>query len=370
MIPQRMAKSESLYSRDKMRQHRARHQRVLRLRKTDYTAGHLLAAATAKRHWSGGDSRDEGFSYSFEEGRQRHRQRNLQTQGSRDRGSGGGRDSATSVSPPTSNLRNAHCSAAAGRGASYSPTRGGPSSRSVHNGGGGEIHGRGTKSAPRLPSLYDVDDIYGGGGMLGSPSLEQCREAMDASVRSGGRGAGGGGGSGSHASSSRNSNDDGSLRPRSSTEGGNCNRRGPRLHRKSSGPRCGKDAVRSGGVSSTRGVRGTDGSVDSLSHRLGSFAGSSEDGFGGARGGGRFKGQRSKGGTGSRGENSLGASAGADKLGEVDDLDRIFNPLAFLDEMKGVRVLIQATKPLEVGAFDAHQARKCGLPRAQYVHSA
>ena len=31
------------------------------------------------------------------------------------------------------------------------------------------------------------------------------------------------------------------------------------------------------------------------------------------------------------------------------ELDRIFNPLAFPDEKKGVRVLIQATKPLEVG---------------------
>lgn len=359
-----------------MRQHRARHQRVLRLRKTDYTAGHLLAAATAKRHWSGGDSRDEGFSYSFEEGRHRHRHRSLHTERNRDRVLGSERANATSVSNPTNNLRGTHSSSAAGRGASYSPTRGGLSSRSIHKGGGGnEICGRGTKSAPRLPSLYDVDDIYGGGGMLGSPSLEECREAIEMPSRGGeSGGSGGGGGSGSRTSSSRNSapgsgnNEGDSLPPRPSTEGGNGSRRGSRHHRRSSRRRRGKDAIQSGtgaGGSSTGGVRGTDGSVDSLSHRLGSFAGPGGDAYGGTRGGGRSKGQRGRGGAGSRGDKSSGSAAGVDKLGEGDDLDKIFNPLAFLDEMKGVRVLIQATKPLEVRSVRARRGDLVCLERCE-----
>lgn len=43
-------------------------------------------------------------------------------------------------------------------------------------------------------------------------------------------------------------------------------------------------------------------------------------------------------------------SSGSAEDSENSDLDRIFNPLAFPDEKEGVRVLIQATKPLEVSS--------------------
>lgn len=318
-----------------MRQHRVRHQRVLRLRKTDYTAGHLLAAATANRHWGGGDSRDEGFSYSFEEGRHSHRHRKANSR----------------ASPSTGSSRTAGRSSTAARGTSYSPARS-PNSHSANKGmGGGRIGDRGTKSAPRLPSLLDVDDIYGGGSILGSPNLEQCLMAAEMSERSGG-GGGGGGGNGSRASSSRNSavgsgnHEDNSSRLRPSTDGGIGSRGGSRQPCKSSPhQRGGKDTA--GGGSSTGGVRGTDASVDSLSHRGGSFLGSGDDSPGAKRGG-RYSSRRSKGGGGSRGEKSGRSSASDENAGNDADLDKFFNPLAFLDEEQGVRVLIQATKPLEV----------------------
>lgn len=336
---QRMTRSKSLYSREKMRQHRVRHQRVLRLRKTDYTAGHLLAAATANRHWGGGSSRDEGFSYSFEEGRyssHTHRQRKASAR----------------TSPSSGTSRTSRRSSTAARGTSYSPSRS-PNSISVSTGiGGGRTGGgRGTRSAPRLPSLLDVDDIYGGGSILGSPNLEQCLQAAEMSARSGG--GGGGGGSGSRPSSSKNTvagsgnHEDETSRLRPSTDSsGIGSRGGSRQNRKSSRHcRGGKDAT-GGSGSSTGGVRGTDASVDSLSHR-GGFPGSGEDSPGGTRGG-RYSSRRSKGGGGGRGEKSARSSVSDGNTGNDADLDRIFNPLAFLDEEQGVRVLIQATKPLEV----------------------
>lgn len=320
-----------------MRQHTVRHQRVLRLRKTDYTAGHLLAAATANRHWGGGDSRDEGFSYSFEEGRHSRRRRK----------------SNTHVSPSTGISRSVPRSSAAARGASYSPTRSPNRSHTANKGiGGDRISSRGTRSAPRLPSLLDTDDMYGGSSILSSPNLEQCLLAAEMSARSDG-GGGGGGGNGSRASSSRNSavgsghHEDDSSKPRPSTDGGIGSRGRPRQPSKSSRhQRGGKDTT--GGGSSTGGMRGTDASVDSLSHRGGGFPGSGgEDSSGGAWGG-RYNGRRGNGGGGSRGEKSARSSESGDTVGNDADLDKIFNPLAFLDEEKGVRVLIQATKPLEV----------------------
>lgn len=327
-----------------MRQHRVRHQRVLRLRKTDYTAGHLLAAATARRHWGGGDSRDEGFSYNFEEDRHghshihRHRKANIQP------------------SPSTGTSRSVRHSSTAARGTSYSPARS-LNSRSANKGagGGGKISGRGTRSAPRLPSLLDVYDIYGGGSIMGSPNLEQCLQAAEMSARSGGGGGGGGGGSGSPASSSRTSalgsgnHEDENSRLRPSTDGGGVGGRGGARQHHKSNPHHRRDKDAAGGDgSSTGGVRGTDGSVDSLFHR--DFTGSGDDYPSGARGG-RYSGRRSKGGGGGRGEKSTHSSATDGNTGNGADLDKIFNPLAFLDEEQGVRVLIQATKPLEVRAL-------------------
>lgn len=79
---------------------------------------------------------------------------------------------------------------------------------------------------------------------------------------------------------------------------------------------------------------------------MGSAGGEDSSGF--SRGG-RFARRRSKGGGGGgRGEKGAGSSASGETTGDEADLDKIFNPLAFLDEKKGVRVLIQATKPLEV----------------------
>lgn len=339
MRRQRMTRTKSLYSREKMRQHRVRHQRVLRLRKTDYTAGHLLAAATASRHWGGGDSCDEGFSYSFEERRHSHSHRH--------------RKANTIPSPSTSTSRIARRSSTATRGTSHSPARS-SYSHSVSKGmGGGGISGRGTRSAPRLPSLLDVDDIYGGGSILGSPNLEQCLQAAEVSARRGG-GGGGGGGTGSRASSSRTSavgsgnREDDAPRFRPSTDGSIGSRGGSRQHRKSSlhHHRGGKDAAGAG--SSTGAARGTDASLDSLSHRGGGFLG--DDSPGGTRGG-RYGGRRGKGAGGGRGEKNASSSGSDGIAGNDADLDRIFNPLAFLDEEQGVRVLIQATKPLEVGVL-------------------
>lgn len=324
-----------------------RHQRVLRLRKTDYTAGHLLAAATANRHWGGGDSRDEGFAYSFEEGRQGHRHRHRRAHASRHHApSGGGGHANSSTSPSTGTSRSLRRSPTSARGASYSPTRTIKSRSPGRKGVGG---GRGTRSAPRLPSLSDVDDIYGKTGLLGSPNLEQCRLAAGMSARSGG-GGGGGGGSGSRASSSRNSalgpgnhEEDGS-RQRPSTSGSG-SRGGSRQHRKSSPrQRVGKDAF---GGGSTGGQRGTDPSVDSLSYFGGSVLGSGDDSPGGGRGG-RNSSRRNKGTGGGRGDKGAGSLESGDGAGNDAELDKIFNPLAFLDETQGVRVLIQATKPLEV----------------------
>lgn len=335
-----------------MRQHRVRHQRILRLRKTDYTAGHLLAAETANRRWTGGDSRDEGFAYSFEEGRSRHgprhRRRHRHTQRNRSQTLGGGSGRAqSSTSPPTGISRGVHCSSAVARGTSYSPTRGLNSCSSRKGVGRGRATDRETKSAPRLPSLLDVEDVYGGGSILGSPNLEQCRLAAEMSGRSDGVGNGRAwGSSGSRASSSRNStrgsgnHEADSSRSRPSSGGGNGRRGGSRNKRS-------KDTAGGGGGgggSSICGVRGTDTSADSLSHRRGSCLDLGEDVSGLPRGA-RFAGRRSKGGGGSRGETSTTSDG---NLGDEDDLDKIFNPLAFLNEMKGVRVLIQATKPLEV----------------------
>lgn len=362
-----------------MRQHRVRHQRVLRLRKTDYTAGHLLAAETANRHWTGGDSNDEGFAYSFEEGRSRHRHlpRHRHTQGNRNHTLGGGSARAhSSTSPSTGTSRSVQRSSTAARGNSYSPTRG-LNSRSVRNGAGRDrTSDRGTKSAPRLPSLLDVEDMYGGGSILGSPNLEQCLLAVEMSGRNagagsggagGGGGTGGGGGGGSRASSSRNSAvgsgnyEADSSRSRRSSDGGgigssSSSRGGSRNNRRSSLKRIGKDAAGGGGGgsgsggSSTGGIRGTDTSVDSLSHRKESYMGSGVEESSGFSRGGRFAGGRSKGGgRGGRGEKGAGSSASGETTGDEADLDKIFNPLAFLDEKKGIRVLIQATKPLEVG---------------------
>ncbi|CAM9852670.1 unnamed protein product, partial [Ectocarpus fasciculatus] len=335
---ERITRSKSLYSKEKMRQHRVCHKRILRLRKTDYTAGHLLAAATASRHWRGGDSRDE-------EGRHRHRHRNRHSQRNR-RAPGGSKEYANATSAPQP----------VARGASYSPTRG-EHSRSVRRGDRGGLGGRGTKSAPRLPSLLDVEDIYGGGSILGSPNLEQCLQAAEMSARSGG-GEGGkegsaAGGSGSRPSSrnstagSGNRDDDGS-RPRPFTDGGVGSRGGSRHHRKSSRQRGGKDTAGVGG-SSTGGMRGTDASVDALSYDRGSLGGSVEDSSGGTRGG-RYGHQRGRGGGGSRGDKSSGSLASSGKSADDAELDKIYNPLAFLDETQGVRVLIQATKPLEVSS--------------------
>ncbi len=330
-----------------------RHQRVLRLRKTDYTAGHLLAAATANRHWGGGDSRDEGFAYSFEEGRQSHRHRHRRAQASRRHASGGtGGHADISTSPTTGTTRSLRRSPTSTRGASHSPARTISSRSPGHTGVGG---GRGTRSAPRLPSLSDVDDMYGGKSYLGSPNLEQCLLAAGMSARSGG-GGGVGGGSGSRASSSRNSalgpgnpEEDGS-RQRPSTSGSG-SRGGSRQHRKSSPrQRGGKDAF---GGGSTGGQRGTDASVDSLSYS-GSVLGSGEDSPGGGRGG-RHSSRRNRGAGGGRGDKSAGSLESGDGAGNDAELDKIFNPLAFLDETQGVRVLIQATKPLEVrSGYDGH----------------
>lgn len=329
---QRITRSKSLYSKEKMRQHRLCHKRILRLRKTDYTAGHLLAAATASRHWRGGDSRDEGGRH-----RNRHSHRNRRVPGGSNENA-----NATTAPPPVA------------RGASYSPRRG-KHSRSVHRGDGGGLGGRGTKSAPRLPSLLDVEDIYGGGSILGSPNLEQCLQAAEMSARSGGCGGkkegSAAGGSGSRPSSrnstagSANHEDDGS-RPRLFTDGGVGSRGGSRHHRKSSRQRGGKDTAGVGG-SSTVGMRGTDASVGALSYHGESLGGSVEDSSGGTRGG-RYGNQRGRGGGGSRGDKSSGSLASSGKSADDAELDKIYNPLAFLDETQGVRVLIQATKPLEV----------------------
>eukprot|EP00903_Cladosiphon_okamuranus_P006391 g6256.t1 len=340
---ERMTRSKSLYSRDKMRQHRVRHQRVLRLRKTDYTAGHLLVAATARRHWGGGDSRDDGFSYSFEEGRHNHSHSHSHSHRNR--------KAKTHPSSSTGTSRSPRHSSTAARGTSYSPARS-INRRSINTGAGrgGRGGGRGTRSAPRLPSLLDVDDIYGGGSILGSPNLEQCLQAAEMSARSGGGGGGGGGASGSRASSSRTSaagsgnHEEDDSRPRPSTDGGGIGGRGgARQHRKSSPRhRGGRDAA--GGGSSIGGVRGTDGSVDSISRR--GLPGSDDDSPGSTRGG-RYSRRRNR-GRGGRDDKSSRSSGSDGNAGNEADLDEIFNPLAFLDDGQGVRVLIQATKPLEV----------------------
>lgn len=83
-----------------------------------------------------------------------------------------------------------------------------------------------------------------------------------------------------------------------------------------------------------------------------SWNGSNEDGGGGPNGGSRGRYGKIFTGDGGTGGNQKGGRGGYSSLAgegtEGSDLDLIFNPLAFPDETEGVRVLIQATKPLEV----------------------
>ena len=333
---QRMARSKSLYSRDKMRQHRLRHQRFLRLRKTDYTAGHLLAATTAMRHWNGGSSQDEGFAYSFEEGsRHRHHRHRPGKRGKNrtDRGRVSNSASLSAVS---------HAGVAA-RGSSLSPTPA-QNKRFLQRDSAG---GRGVKSAPRLASLLDADGIYSGDTVLGCPDLEQtplgtpARFDGDASAAAADYGRSRNL-SPNSATSFVGDHGDSRERLRPSTDGGGRgggSKRGLRRERHSR-KRGTKDVAGGGGGAGADGARGASAGADSLfnSHRGGSVSAGEE----GLSTHGRDQGGNNGAANGSfppTRESMVGA-----------ELDRIFNPLAFPDEKKGVRVLIQASKPLEVCA--------------------
>lgn len=362
-----------------MRQHRLRHLRVLRLRKTDYTAGHLLAATTAMRHWAGGEPRDDGFTYSFEERHHehhRHRSRsrrddNRNSDASRTVGAckrGGGKSSLRSSSRtayPSSS------SAVPSWSPSSSPNRARNLRPSGKKYGGSCGRGRGVRSAPRLASLLDADDIYGGGNILSSPDLEEClRATRKFSTNAGGGGSDGDGNgreeTGSLASTTSNSvgsnyslGVNGSVLAGSGGRGSHrktvgATRSGHKPSRKRGGneKEAGSRTSGSGrvGNGSTAGICGTDGSVDSQSHPEGSCFSSGEDVGFTADAKGRYS-QRLKGEMGGRGGKRNGraySSLGGDNQ-EGADMGMLFNPFAFPDEKEGVRVLIQATKPLEVG---------------------
>lgn len=112
------------------------------------------------------------------------------------------------------------------------------------------------------------------------------------------------------------------------------------------------------GERSTAATRGT---IQTLDFLQGSnWSGSSSEGEGNSQcigypgDRGRFRRRFRRGGAVGAGDGT-GCVAGGVYSGSAEDLensdrDRIFNPLAFPDEKEGVRVLIQATKPLEVGS--------------------
>ena len=335
-----------------MREHRRRHLRVLRLRKTDYTAGHLLAANTASRHWKGGDSRDDGFSYSFEEDRGHSRRLGTQSNNQDRRGITNYRTSlpvscATHTAPPHATM-SLYCHSPSPKGNAGSRKRRG--SRT------------GVKSAPRLPSLSSSGCIHVGGNPQDCPTMEQCRLAKEKlwSNEGGDRGSDSDGdnvGSKDLLESCTVSSDhqeEADKKRRPSPEGamleGDSSWRESLHHGPFSQSARSFDSVgdRIGGGSGagrTGARRGTGSSEDSLSRPESSRTSSDTMEFGSHRTR-RFKGwesDRVKKNTGD--PKKLTSEKNLDK---TDDKCKIFNTFTRPDKNDGVRVLVQAAKPLKV----------------------
>lgn len=347
--PQRIKQCKSLYSRENLRKHNKVHLRILRLRKTDYTAGHLLGSTTTMRHWAGGNPRDDGFSYSFEEDRG-HRRGN-RTRHRASRGTTGG--SASSL--PTSfkvYLRSAGLNK---NDSFYSPS----SSQKFDpwNGCGGVQNG--AKSAPCLPSIAaDSYDIYGGGNLLSSPDLEQCQLAKEKLLIDGDpRGSDGSRGSSRKSIASFAQQEGGDRKRRSDSTGGlSRGGGGSSDHRRGGSHQRGFSRQRIRGVNgskSARATRGTDSRVDAVSiSYTSSWKSSGTDPRTVPRMSSRTHSsrqlmKRKEGKSVMKSERGSPKSSGKDPLNDVDE-GKITNPFALPGQTDGVRVLVQATRPLEV----------------------
>lgn len=390
-----------------MRQHRVWHRRVLKLRKTDYTAGHLRAATTAIRRWTGGSAGDDGFAYTFEESQQkpaprrRHRGRNKSTH----RGNGGnGKEPQVSLSLSAigdgSDPYNS-CAINGGRASSQSPApvqpnrvnRSAPplenSSRhksvrsgSGDNGGGwasatGGISLSGSRTAPCNTTLRTGHATYDGGDPQCSPGLVNDEIAGGSARVSAFRRP-------THTSGAATLSTDARgdkytrrkqpsvtyLRGASSRDtAGGAGRDGKRRtksrrrhHSKGEGKSnaiitsdkrgVARSGSGSGSGSMKVGARGTDGAVKSLTHLSSNSTGLGNDPTspcGSRKRGHERIAKRQRGSVVNRNDKakSYSSSDGVDGVYDAK-MDKIDTPLAFLNERRGERVLIQATKPLEV----------------------
>lgn len=405
-----MTQSKSLYSLDKMRKHRRKHERILRLRKTDYTTGHLLSTTHHKAggHWVGGNPLDDGFSYSFEEPTRR-----------------GCYAAASTPSSPSScrallaqrpwrsaqrghrsySNHNSHNNSGRGRPdyrcVTTSETCFRTTGRGVVTAGNGNAtRGVGVRSDPRLPTaVLGAGDIYEGGNRLEHPELKmplasggrEGREGARAGIHQGGEDYSDGqimkfddeGEANDDTNDSATNEEEPSFADSDAGRKGlpqadqgrrestavltrenvaasklgtnvrgahkrTSNNEAPRFKRSTNENISAKDSG-----SSTGGIRG---SVDTASSRWQSSS-ESIDGsshsrrISGSVGRGRF-GRGSKRDRAARGRGNGGSggtySCASGELSETSESDRLFNPLAFPDEKEGVRILIQATKPLEV----------------------
>lgn len=405
-----MTQSKSLYSLDKMRKHRRKHERILRLRKTDYTAGHLLSNTHNKagRHWAGGNPLDDGFSYSFEEPTRRGRHATASTPSSPSS------CRAPLAQRPWRSAQRGHRSHSnhsnhndIGRGVSdyLSATASDDcfhrTGRGVGTAGNSNVtRGLGVRSDPRLPTaLLGAGDIYGGGNRLGHPELKTPLPSGGSEGLDGARAGNHEGGadfrdgqvvSSDHEGEANGDTNNGATNGEEASfaesDAGRkglaqaeqsrrestavltreniaasklgTNVRGAHKRTSNEGPRSkrssNENSVAKDGGSSTGGIRG---SVETASSRRQSTS-ESTDGSSSSRrvsgsvGRGRY-GRASKRDRTARGRGNGGSggtySCTSGELSEASELDRLFNPLAFPDEKEGVRILIQATKPLEVG---------------------
>lgn len=342
------------------------HLRILRLRKTDYTAGHLLASTTTMRHWAGGNPRDDGFSYSFEEDRG-HRRGNQTRHRDYCRGITSG-SALSSISTPFKVYL--HSAGLNKSDSFYSPS---PSQRFAPWDGCGGVQ-NGAKSAPCLPSLAaDSYDIYGGGNLLSSPDLEQCQLAKEKLLRDGGqRGGvvGVGRGSDGLRGSSRKSivsfaqrEDDDRKRISDYTGGLSGGGDGSSDRRRGGSHQHGSSRQRIGGVGgskSARATRGTDSRVDAVStSHTSSLKSSGTDPRTVSRMGSRIHSSRrvmkkKEGKDVRKWARESPRSSGKDLLNDVDE-GKITNPFVLPGQNDGVRVLVQATRPLEVRCFAVYK---------------
>lgn len=331
------------------------------------------------RHWAGGDPRDDGFSYSFEEDRGHPHRRGNQRRHRDCRGITGGSASLSTsrkVDPRSADLNKSD--------SFYSPSP----SRKFDPWNGCDGAQNGAKSAPCLPSFTaDSYDIYGGGNLLSSPDLEQCQLAKEKLLRDGSqrgsivgvsRGDDGSRGSSRKSVVSFAHREDGDRKRRSNSTGGlsggdggsGDRRRGGSHRRESSRQRVGDTKGFSvGGVSgseSAGATRGTDSSVDAVSTSYTSSWESSDTNprtvsrmssrIHSSR---RLMKRKEREGVGKWGRGSPKSSA-KDLLNDVDE-GTIPNPFVLPGQKDGVRVLVQGTRPLEVCSAVYKLTSFCGV---------